>query len=90
MSKKTFRPGGFSGKSSVEDKKLPPFRTGKYIPKDEVYSCGVCVQNERPVALSSKSKEGSDKVVSGSPPPFRTGKYTPNDNTIYVKSPEKL
>ena len=90
MSKKTFRPGGFSGKYSVEDKKLPPFRTGKYIPKDDVYSCGVCVQNERPVALSSKCKEGSDKVVSGSPPPFRTGKYTPNDHTIYVKSPEKL
>lgn len=90
MSKKTFRPGGFSGKYSVEDKKLPPFRTGKYIPKDDVYSCGVFVQNDRPVALSSKSKEGSDKVVSGSPPPFRTGKYTPNDNTIYVKSPEKL
>lgn len=90
MSKKTFRPDGFSGKYSVEDKKLPPFRTGKYVPKDDVYSCGVCVQNERSVALSSKSKESSDKVVSGSPPPFRTGKYTPNDNTIYVKSGEKI
>lgn len=89
-SRKSFRPGEFSVKYSVEDKKLPPFRTGKYIPKDDVYSCGVCVQNERSVPLSSKSKESSDKVVSGSPPPFRTGKYTPNDNTIYVKSPEIL
>lgn len=92
MSSKSFQPGGFSVKYSVEDKKLPPFRTGKYIPKDDVYSCGECVQNERSVALSSKSKEDSDKVVSdlSSPPPFRTGKYTPNDNTIYVKSTERL
>lgn len=90
MSRKSFSPCGFSVKYSVEDKKLPPFRTGKYVPKDDVYSCGVCVQSERSVALSSKSKESSDKVVSGSPPPFRTGKYTPNDNTIYVKSPERL
>lgn len=92
MSKKSLQPGGFSVKYSVDDKKLPPFRTGKYIPKDDVYSCGNCVQNERSVALSGKSKESSDKIVSGlsSPPPFRTGKYTPNDNTIYVKSPERL
>ena len=90
MSKKSFKPRGFSVKYSVEDKKLPPFRTGKYIPKDDVYSCGVCVQNERSVALSSKSKESTDKIVSGSPPPFRTGKYTPNDNTIYLKNPDKL
>lgn len=90
MNKKSFKPGEFSVKYSAEDKKLPPFRTGKYIPKDDVYSCGVCVQNERSVALSSKSKESTDKVVSGSPPPFRTGKYTPNDNTIYLKNPDKL
>lgn len=90
MSRKSFSPSGFSVKYSVEDKKLPPFRTGKYVPKDDVYSCGVCVQNESSVALSSKSKESTDKIVSGSPPPFRTGKYTPNDNIIYVKSPERL
>ncbi|RMX41175.1 hypothetical protein pdam_00019193 [Pocillopora damicornis] len=93
MSKKSFGPGGFSVKYSVDDKKLPPFRTGKYIPKDDVYSCGNCVPNEKSLALSGKSKESStEKIVSGlsSPPPFRTGKYTPNDNSIYVKSPEKL
>ena len=93
MSKKSFGPGGFSVKYSVDDKKLPPFRTGKYIPKDDVYSCGNCVPNEKSLALSGKSKESStEKIVSGlsSPPPFRTGKYMPNDNSIYVKSPEKL
>lgn len=92
MNRKSYQPGEYSAKYSEENKKLPPFRTGKYIPKDDVYSCGACVQNERSVALSSKSKESADKVVSGlcSQPPFRTGKYTPNDNTIYVTSSEKF
>ena len=90
MSKKSYRPGEYVDKYSEDNKKLPPFRTGKYIPKDDVYSCGACVQNERSVALSSKPKETSNKMVSGlsSPPPFKTGKYTPNDCTIYVKSPD--
>lgn len=43
MSKKTFRFGGFLGKYFVEDKKLFFFRIGKYIFKDDVYFCGVCV-----------------------------------------------
>lgn len=93
MSKKNYRPGEYSAKQHSEDsKKLPPFRTGKYIPKDDVYSCGTFIQNERSTALSSKSRESTDKAVSGlhSPLPFRTGKYTPNDSNIYVKGPEKL
>lgn len=90
MSKKTFKFGGFLGKYFVEDKKLFFFRIGKYIFKDDVYFCGVCVQNERLVVLFLKFKEGLDKVVFGLLFSFRIGKYILNDNIIYVKSLEKL
>jgi len=91
MSKKSYRLGECSAKNSEDNKKLPPFRTGKYIPRDDVYSCASCIQNEKSVGLSSKPKESIDKVVcESSPPPFRAGKYTPNDSTIYAKSPEKF
>ena len=92
MSRKSYRPAEYAAKYSVENKKLPPFRAGKYIPKDDVYSCSSCLQNEKTTALSSKPKESSNKMVScsGTPPPFRTGKYTPNDSGIYVKSADKF
>lgn len=92
MSRKSYRPAEYAAKYSEENKKLPPFRAGKYIPKDNVYSCSSCLQNEKTTASSSKPKESSNKMVSclGSPPPFRTGKYTPNDSGIYVKSSDKF
>ena len=92
MSRKSHHITECSSKSSEDDKKLPPFRTGKYIPKDDVYSCDAFIQNEWSVSLSSKLTESADKTVSAlcSPPPFRTGKYTPNDSDIYVTSSEKV
>lgn len=92
MSRKSYQPSEYSTKYCKDNKKLPPFRTGKYVPKDDVYSCSAFIQNEESVALSSRPRESSDKAVSGlhSPPPFRTGKYTPDDSTIYVKSPENF
>lgn len=92
MSRKSYHITECSAKSLEDDKKLPPFRTGKYIPKDNVYSCDDFIQNEWSVSLSSKLTETTDKTMSAlcSPPPFRTGKYTPNDSDIYVTSSEKL
>ncbi|XP_015756303.1 PREDICTED: serine/threonine-protein kinase N2-like isoform X1 [Acropora digitifera] len=92
MSRKSYHITECSAKSSEDDKKLPPFRTGKYVPKDNVYSCDAFIQNEWSVSLSSKLTETTDKTMSAlcSPPPFRTGKYTPDDSDIYVTSSEKL
>ena len=92
MSRKSYHLSEYSARCSEDNKKLPPFRTGKYVPKDDVYSCDALIQNERSISLSSKPRDRTDNTVSGlhSPPPFRTGKYTPNDSNIYVKSSENL
>ena len=89
MSSKNFQPSNYVVKCSPSMPKLPPFRTGKYVPKDDVYSCSV--QNEKAVYSSSRGKDSFEKVVSGSnsPPPFRTGKYTPKDGTVYSSSDDK-
>ena len=61
-------------------RKLPPFRTGKYTPKDDVYRdsppCG------RHVLVTPNPKNASCKT-SSSPQPFRMGKYVPDDSAIY-------
>ena len=92
MSRKSYRPAEYAAKYSVENKKLPPFRAGKYIPKMmcilvahafRMRKLLLCLQNQR-------KAQTNWCLVSGTPPPFRTGKYTPNDSGIYVKSADKF
>lgn len=75
-------------------RKLPPFRTGKYTPKDDVYRDSPA--SNRTVLVMPNSKDVVGKK-SSSPQPFRLGKYVPDDSSIYSlvdvpmsKSPRNL
>lgn len=64
-------------------RKLPPFRTGKYTPKDDVYDAKL--KSEKTILVGPKPKRSSVKPIptSSGPQPFRLGKYIPDDSHVY-------
>lgn len=67
---------------AASNKKFPPFRTGKYVPKDNVYSSkGI---SEKFTALKSKTSSNKEVLAMSCPLPFRGGKLLPSDLHDYA------
>lgn len=81
---------------SINDttKKLPPFRTGRYIPVENIYS--PFHKEDHPnkgLSASGKGKSSSEKLntsPSGSPPAFRKGKCSNRVTSVCANSGERF
>ncbi|XP_032240758.2 uncharacterized protein LOC5515202 isoform X1 [Nematostella vectensis] len=76
-------------KSSPETCKKPPFRAGKYVPKDYVYSPWIEDKNSSQTHKGKSSTEKLSTSPLASPQPFVTGKFSHKDSDLYLSSGEK-
>lgn len=80
---------------SVSDtaKKLPPFRTGRYTPSENIYSPFHKEDHSRGLSASGKGKSSTEKLTTsptGSPPAFRKGKCSNRVTSVYANSGERF
>ena len=81
----------FDNMPTTSSRKFPPFRTGKYVPKDDVYSFNG--KSEKAIlhltASKSKSPSSKDVLAMSCPLPFRVGKMSPSDLHVSADSSDR-
>lgn len=74
-------------------KKFPPFRTGKYVPKETVYSPLCKTEGISSSCSSPRGKSSNEKLnisPTCSPPPLRANKSSNRVSSVYASPEEKF